>query len=222
MTQQEKEKGKIPSTKGILAWVREILHLKAPEMKRAPAEPSPEVITSLIAKASGEKLSVVRSQLSDSSENRKRKTENENPTSENGQRKTENESCPYALKRNLVESLREIKKFAEENDLAATMVRALLSLLAEMAVGALKGKVSSTILDSLLKVFNYEREKEEYALRLKLEKEEAYRQGVIDGRNARIEIEEFPAVTEDVPNLKGNIPPASSCQNNIFKMASEA
>ncbi len=209
MVQQEKENEKIPSTKGILAWVKEILHLKAPEMDRIPSEPAPEVITTLINKATGESTT----------NNGKRETDN-------GQRETENdekhESCPYALKRNIVESLREIRKFAEENDLAATMVRALLSLLAEMAVGALKGKVSGTILDALLKVFNYEREKEESALRIKLEKEEAYRQGVIAGKNAGIEIEEFPAVTEDVPNLKGNTAPSSCDNGNIFRIAGEA
>lgn len=209
MIQQEKENEKIPSTKGILAWVKEILHLKAPEMDRIPSEPAPEVITTLINKATGESTP----------NNRKQETEN-------GQRETNNdektESCPYALKRNIVESLREIRKFAEENDLAATMVRALLSLLAEMAVGALKGKVSGTILDALLKVFNYEREKEESALRIKLEKEEAYRQGVIAGKNAGIEIEEFPAVTEDVPNLKGNTAPSSCDNGNIFRIAGEA
>ena len=209
MVQQEKENEKIPSTKGILAWVKEILHLKAPERDRIPSEPAPEVITTLINKATGESTT----------NNGKRETDN-------GQRETENdekhESCPYALKRNIVESLREIRKFAEENDLAATMVRALLSLLAEMAVGALKGKVSGTILDALLKVFNYEREKEESALRIKLEKEEAYRQGVIAGKNAGIEIEEFPAVTEDVPNLKGNTAPSSCDNGNIFRIAGEA
>lgn len=199
MIQQEKENEKIPSTKGILAWVKEILHLKAPEMDSIPSEPTPEVITTLINKATGEST-----------------------PSKDQQPKTKDQGCPYALKRNIVESLREIRKFAEENDLAATTVRALLSLLAEMAVGALKGKVSGTILDALLKVFNYEREKEESELRIKLEKEEAYRQGVIAGKNAGIEIEEFPAVTEDVPNLKGNTPPSSCDNGNIFRIAGEA
>lgn len=206
MIQQEKENEKIPSTKGILAWVKEILHLKAPEMDRIPSEPAPEVITTLINKATGESTP----------------TEDQQPKSKDGSPKSKDQSCPYALKRNIVESLREIRKFAEENDLAATMVRALLSLLAEMAVGALKGKVSGTILDALLKVFNYEREKEESALRIKLEKEEAYRQGVIAGKNAGIEIEEFPAVTEDVPNLKGNTAPSSCDNGNIFRIAGEA
>lgn len=213
MIQQEKENEKIPSTKGILAWVKEILHLKAPEMDSIPSEPTPEVITTLINKATGE---------STPSKDQQPKSKDGSPKSEDQQPKTKDQGCPYALKRNIVESLREIRKFAEENDLAATMVRALLSLLAEMAVGALKGKVSGTILDALLKVFNYEREKEESALRIKLEKEEAYRQGVIAGKNAGIEIEEFPAVTEDVPNLKGNTAPSSCDNGNIFRIAGEA
>lgn len=213
MIQQEKENEKIPSTKGILAWVKEILHLKAPEMDRIPSEPTPEVITTLINKATGE---------STPTEDQQPKSKEGSPKSEDQQPKSKDQSCPYALKRNIVESLREIRKFAEENDLAATMVRALLSLLAEMAVGTLKGKVSGTILDALLKVFNYEREKEESALRIKLEKEEAYRQGVIAGKNAGIEIEEFPAVTEDVPNLKGNTAPSSCDNGNIFRIAGEA
>lgn len=213
MIQQEKENEKIPSTKGILAWVKEILHLKAPEMDSIPSEPTPEVITTLINKATGE---------STPSKDQQPKSKDGSPKSEDQQPKTKDQGCPYALKRNIVESLREIRKFAEENDLAATMVRALLSLLAEMALGALKGKVSGTILDALLKVFNYEREKEESALRIKLEKEEAYRQGVIAGKNAGIEIEEFPAVTEDVPNLKGNTAPSSCDNGNIFRIAGEA
>ena len=171
------------------------------------------MITTLINKATGE---------STPTKDQQPKSKDESPKSEDQQPKTKDQCCPYALKRNIVESLREIRKFAEENDLAATMVRALLSLLAEMAVGTLKGKVSGTILDALLKVFNYEREKEESALRIKLEKEEAYRQGVIDGKNAGIEIEEFPAVTEDVPNLKGNTAPSSCDNGNIFRIAGEA
>lgn len=212
MDQQKSEQEKIPSTKGIMAWVKEILHLNAREIEEIPSPPSPEVITTLISKASGD-------------------PENpENENSENAQRKTDNaQPCPYALRRNIVESLRVIREFAEKHDLAATMVRALLTLLAEMALGALKGKVSGTILEALLKIFNYERMKEEADLRSQLDKEEilrvkeeSYRRGEIAGRNARISREIFPEQPAEVPDLKGTPVAGGSEKPDIFSMARQA
>lgn len=219
MDQQKSEQEKVPSTKGIMAWVKEILHLNAREIEEIPSPPSPEVITTLISKASGDPANPEN----ENSENAQRKTEN-------AQRKTDNpQPCPYALRRNIVESLRVIREFAEKHDLAATMVRALLTLLAEMALGALKGKVSGTILEALLKIFNYERMKEEADLRSQLDKEEilrvkeeSYRLGEIAGRNVRISREIFPEQPAEVPDLKGTPVAGGSEKPDIFSMARQA
>lgn len=130
---------------------------------------------------------------------------------EAGNEKTEKtektESCPYATKRAIVESLAEIRRFAEEHQLAATVVRALLSLLAEMAVGALKGRVSGKVLDLLLKTIRYDRARME-----------AYAEGETAGRNARIRMEIFPAQEGELPDINGPIhtPPAPA---SIFDIA---
>lgn len=210
MTQQKSDQEKIPSSKGIMGWVREILHLNARDMEDIPPEPSPEVITSLIAKASGDAGDEDGNPSGTGGkgpEDGGEKTEDK----DDGDTGKEKESCPYALRRNIVESLREIRKFAEEHDLAAAMVRALLSLLAEMALVALKGKVSASVLDALWKVFNYERQKEE-----------AYRQGELAGRNARIMEEHFPSSPEEAPNLSGVPSSDSPSSPDIFSMARQA
>lgn len=130
---------------------------------------------------------------------------------EAGNEKTEktekSESCPYATKRAIVESLAEIRRFAEEHQLAATVVRALLSLLAEMAVGALRGRVSGKVLDLLLKAIRYDRARME-----------AYAEGETAGRNARIRMEIFPAQERELPDINGPIhtPPAPA---SIFDIA---
>ena len=127
---------------------------------------------------------------------------------EAGNGKTEkSESCPYATKRAIVESLAEIRRFAEEHQLAATVVRALLTLLAEMAAGALKGRVSGKVLDLLLKAIRYDRARME-----------AYAEGETAGRNARIRMEIFPAQERELPDINGPIhtPPAPA---SIFDIA---
>lgn len=103
-------------------------------------------------------------------------------------------SCPYATKRAIVESLQEIRRFAEEHDLAAVVVKALLSLLAEMTLGALKGKVSGKILEALLKAINYE-----------ADKRAAYREGEKAGKNAKIKAELFPEEKVEIPGINGAI-----------------
>lgn len=119
-------------------------------------------------------------------------------------------SCPYATKRAIVESLNEIRRFAEEHHLAATVVRALLALLADMALGALKGKVSRHVLDALLKSFNYERAVDE-----------AFRKGELQGRNTAIIEKHFPESDDGLPHLNGTVydgNPGSS----IFDIAKDA
>ena len=72
------------------------------------------------------------------------------------------ESCPYATRRAIVESIAEIRRFAEENKLAASVLKALLTLLAEIALGTLKGKVSRHILETLLRAVTYELDMESH------------------------------------------------------------
>ena len=184
--------------KSILQWVREILRIKAPDLTTLPEPPSDQVVTSLVNKAS-DNTPVTSSEQSDSSE--------QNDTA------PKKESCPYAVKRNIVESLREIRKFAEENNLAATMVRALLTLLAEMALGALRGKVNSSVLDSLLKIFSFE-----------AAVADAYTRGEQAGKEAALEKEFFPASPEEVPHLRGLTPSRSDSTTipEIFRLARES
>lgn len=182
--------------KSILQWVREILRLKAPDLTTLPEPPSEQVVTSLVNKAS-DNTPVKSSEQSE----------------QNDTIAPKKESCPYAVKRNIVESLREIRKFAEENNLAATMVRALLTLLAEMALGALRGKVNSSVLDSLLKIFSFE-----------AAVADAYTRGEQAGKEAALEKEFFPASPEEVPHLRGLTPSRSDSTTlpEIFRLARES
>lgn len=233
MNQQNQENKKIPTTKGILAWVREILNLKAPELDSSPMLPSPETVTSLISRATGnteEKDESLGNRSGKGNNAEEKNSDNENKDGDNGG-KDKKESCPYALRRNIVESLREIRRFAEEHDLAATMIRSLLSLLADMALNAMKGKVSASVLDALLKIFSYDkikdsldsvmREKDETLRKAESDLEDAYRRGELAGRNARIREEIFPAEETDLPYLKGKAT-ATQTSPDIFSIAKDA
>lgn len=120
------------------------------------------------------------------------------------------ESCPYATRRAIVESLAEIRRFAEEHKLATTVVKALLTLLAEIAIGALRGKVSGKVLDLLLKALHYDSDRLE-----------AYAEGERAGRNAKISMEIFPAQDQELPDINGALvsPPAPA---SIFDIARDA
>lgn len=235
MRQRENDQEKIPGNKSLLGWIKEILSRRDPELETLPAVPRPEVVTSLITKASGlpaettqrdnpsNKTATTTGGKEESTAEDFNKNDSGKEDSD-GEESGKNRGCSYAMKRNIVASLQEIRRFAEEHDLAATMVKALLSLLAEIAVGALKGKVSGTILEALLKVFKYDSQHETFMNereRFESEKDDAYRRGEIDGRNARIIEEHFPAITPDVPHLRGgnSTTPVTS---NIFTMAKEA
>ncbi|MDE6299199.1 MAG: hypothetical protein K2M10_06100, partial [Muribaculaceae bacterium] len=91
-----------------------------------------------------------------------------------------------------------------------TMIRALQMLLAEMALGALKGKVSGNVLDMLLKIFNYEQAVAD-----------AYRQGEKAGLNAGIEREFFPDGTDGLPHFRG-LTTRRNDRPDIFAMAEES
>lgn len=118
--------------------------------------------------------------------------------------------CPYATKRAIVESLAAIRRFAEENELASTVVRSLLTLLAEMALDALKGKVGIKALETLLKAFNYDSARKE-----------AFREGEKAGRNARIKEEVFPPQETILPDINGSLRKPSRGAS-IFEIAEGA
>ncbi|MFG6425406.1 hypothetical protein EEL33_13920 [Muribaculaceae bacterium Isolate-037 (Harlan)] len=193
------ERKEIPDRKGILAWIRDILHLHEIEKTPLPSIPPPETVTTLINRAAGNPAN------KDDPDNTVI-----NDNNDNNDNKEKKECCPYALKRNIVASLQEIRRFAEKHDLAATMIRALLTLLAEMAIGTLKGKVSENVLEALLKIFSFERMREE-----------AYRQGELDGRNARIIEEHFPAQDSRPPHLTRGTTSATAT-TSIFSIAKDA
>lgn len=198
-TEKSSDSGRRP---GWLSRLKELLGQHWKDVGEIPSEPEAAVVTSLIERASGERVNEAVPSAGDESVERDEKGGEDAPEQKKG--------CPYAMKRNIVASLHEIRRFAEENDLAAAMVKAILNLLAEMALGALKGKVSGTVLAVLLNALNYERDKEE-----------AYRRGEVDGRNARITTEYFAEGDDGLPHLKG-VARQRERGEDIFSMARDA
>ena len=119
--------------------------------------------------------------------------------------------CPYGVKRNIVRSIEEIRRFSCEHQLATEIVKALLKILAELAVNAMKGKVSAGTLMLLLNAMNYDNAKEE-----------AYKEGEKAGRNARIEEEYFPTVEDGIPQFNGMIKNSHQKRDDIFSIARDA
>lgn len=185
--------------KTLLAWVKEIFSQNEAALTDIPAEPPEEIVERLIEKASGKQSAEQLPKSEDTSQEKESKSsENENPTAKK-------DCCPYAVKRNIVESLQEIRRFAEKHHLAATIVRAILTLLAEMAIGAMKGKVGEKALETLLRAFNYQQHIEEAYIR---------------GKNETIVREYFPEA-EDIPHL-GGMQREDPDPDNIFSMARQA
>lgn len=120
------------------------------------------------------------------------------------------ESCPYAMKRNIVVSLNEIRQFAEENKLASAMVRALLTTLAELVLNALKGKVSGAMLALVLNALNFDKARNE-----------AYKEGEIAGRNQKITEEYFPKNDDGLPHIQDKGMPIDT-RSDIFTFARKA
>ena len=154
------------------------------ELSGLPAAPTEETVKRLVGRTLGEKLPAEEGHdaSGNSHEDASGKSDESNYGGSDhgsdaggdggGDRDDEpkRESCPYATKRAIVESIDEIRRFAEEHKLAASVLRSLLSLLGEIALGAIKGKVSRQILELLLKAINYE-----------LAIDEAFRKGHDDG-----------------------------------------
>lgn len=119
--------------------------------------------------------------------------------------------CPYGVKRNIVASIAEIRRFADEHKLTTEILKALLKILAEIAANALKGKVSAGALMMLLNALNFESAKES-----------AYKEGEKAGRNAKIEEEYFPATDDGIPHFNGINRHSGKKREDIFSLAREA
>ena len=100
--------------------------------------------------------------------------------------------CPYSVKRNIVKSIEEIERFAQEHELAAEMLKAVLTALAEITLSAMRGKVNGAILLLILNALNFNKAKER-----------AYKEGELAGRNSRIEEKYFPQNDDGLPHFNG-------------------
>ena len=123
--------------------------------------------------------------------------------------KEEPKSCcklPMIIRRNIVESIEEIQRFASEHKLAVSVMEAALQMILEIAVGCAEGKVSKQMMMWALKVLNYEQAKAEAA-----------REGEIKGRNAKIEEKYFPKDEDGVPALSNSKPRQEA--DDIFTLA---
>ncbi len=161
--------------KSIVEFLRSLFRKEKADMEELPAPPSDETVNRLLDRALGEKTG---------------EPTKENGAEDAGEEKAK-ESCPYATRRAIVESIAEIRRFAEENKLAASVLKALLTLLAEIALGTMKGKVSRHILETLLRAINYE-----FAV------DEAFKKGHTEGRNELIE-ERYPSDDDGLPHING-------------------
>lgn len=193
-------------SRSVFEWIRQLLGRHEKDLVEAGEPPSQETVEKLIDKAVTGKLPASEEEGED--EGAAKPAEGEKPPEDEGAAEPAEgkESCPYAVKRNIVESLRAIREFAERHNLAETMLRALLTLLAEMAVGAMKGKVGEKALEALLKALTFQ----QYA-------DEAY----LRGRNESIEREYFPT-SDDIPHFSGFVPDGDTDEENIFNVAREA
>lgn len=181
------ESEKTPGKRSILRIVTDLLRSKGHEEITAIASPPPETVERLLEKATGGESAP------------EEKVEEEK------------KSCPYATKRAIVESLQEIRRFAEEHQLAATAVKAILTLLAEIALDSLKGRVSGRILEALWKAVSYDRDRKE-----------AFNQGRKEGRNDTIGTVIFADGDKDLPDINGAIFTQDEAPTTIFDIAREA
>ena len=232
------------------------------ELSGLPAAPTEETVKRLVGRTLGEKLPAEEGHdaSGNSHEDASGKSDESNYGGSDhgsdaggdggGDRDDEpkRESCPYATKRAIVESIDEIRRFAEEHKLAASVLRILLSLLGEIALGDIKGKVSRQILELLLKAINYEfaideafrkghddglqqgheeglEEGLEEGRKIGLEEgrkvghEEGRKIGHEEGRKAWIE-ERFPLADDGLPHINGSFYRADI--TSIFDVAAEA
>ena len=187
--------------KTIIEWMRQMLHKENVDLKDLPS-PTQQTVDRLIERAARETHRGLEQPVAPE--------EFDNPDNAENADNSDNPSCSYMLKRNIVASLEEIRKFAEEHHLASAMVKALLTLLAEMVINALKGKVSGAALAVLLNALNFDKARSE-----------AYREGEIAGRNAQIIEKHFPSTDDGLPHLSGGANPEKEGVD-IFSIAKQA
>ncbi len=206
--------------KSIIEFLRSLFRKEKAELEDFPAPPSNETVNHLLNRALGDNAAETTKKdtkgdqaeasaegASDEVSDKAGATKDSGEGADSDEEKAK-ESCPYATRRAIVESIAEIRRFAEENKLATSVLKALLTLLAEIALGTMKGKVSRHILETLLRAINYE-----FAV------DEAFKKGHIDGRNKLIE-ERYPLDDDGLPHINGPLfrPDGTS----IFDVAAEA
>lgn len=199
-------KKKIP----IIDWVKKILANREVTRESLTTVPDADVVTSLIDRAADEETESAKKQTAKKSVSREKTVNSETAIEPEIPEMEEEakESCPYALRRNIVESLQEIRRFAEEHELATAMIKALLTLLAEMSLDAMKGKVSGKVLLLLLNAINFEKAKKA-----------AYDEGEIAGRNAVIDERACPTDDDGLPRFKGTWNQTPDTKEDIFTIA---
>ena len=116
---------------------------------------------------------------------------------------------PFAVRRNLAVSLRQIREFAEEHELAMEMIEAALRILLEIAAGMAKGKITTAMLQCALKVLNYERDRKQ-----------AHDEGVVEGRNETIGARYLNDTDDGLPHLASGPAPGPTT-SSIFDLARE-
>lgn len=224
--------------KSILEWLRDFIGSREEKIPDQIPEVNSETVEKLIAKATGEKIPAeTTSENNSSSKTPNNLTNNERENYESAEHTEESaaicdddssdpeenkeknggksgsgkgECCSYALKRNIVQSIREINMFARQHGLNDRMVKALLTIAAELVVNALRGKVSGSILLILLQAMNYDKARTE-----------AFQEGQKAGRNEKIMEEYFPSADDGVPQFNG-VDSIERNPNNIFSMARKA
>ncbi len=68
----------------------------------------------------------------------------------------EKESCPIATRRLIREAMQQLHNFTEEHRLTATVAKALLAILAEIAISALQGRVNTQVLEVIKRVIRHD------------------------------------------------------------------
>lgn len=129
--------------------------------------------------------------------------------SDNGSREDRG-CCPYGVKRNIVNSILEARKFAAEVGISDATLEEILRIIAQIVLNALKGKVSSALLLMLLNALNFDKAKED-----------AFKEGELAGKNAKIEKEYFPRIDDGIPSFR-DAKPKTKPTNSIFSIAREA
>ena len=206
----------------IKKWIRDFFAGKEDEQESLSSLPDQKTIERLIDKTINQNLNQHEekdSEVADdcssvdlSSPTSDSLSESVAPGDEGGKPSGESDGCcPYGVKRNIVSSIAEVRRFAEEHKLAAEIVKALLKILAEIMINALKGKVSAGTLLILLNALNFDSARDE-----------AFKEGERAGRNAKIEEEYFPKVDDGLPRFHGTVKPRPTQRDDIFTLARNA